>query len=724
MKVWKLCVCLFLVGMIPSTKIYPMEMTDTSTNSKGIVLLVDEEELKEGYLAYPTFTLEVDKDVYDPSIKVAILNQQGDELDEIDVVWILQDEKWMGEGTYEHELNNGSLVVMLGEHKLYESEMFTIDTSIHEPVLYMNDKKVEGDFFTSVEDVTVKFVFDEAVNKERSSLYINGDKNELSWEKDEKETTTLFEGEGEYEIAYTWYDKLGNEKKGFYHLIIDRKSPGVELYLDDQKIDTLQKFYSKEVVLKLYVEDVLFDMENSKLYRNDSIEEIAWTKEGSRYVGEMKLHEGSHQITYKIKDTLGHLTQKTLPVTTIDTTVPKVTFERKNFEISTQQQLIYTIEESHFDYKNSYLYMLHDGVEDYRKLDGNSTEKGYQGLFAFDDEGDYQVTLVIRDIAGNKTSSQNISFTIDHSAPKLGIFCNEQTMIGEDIYTTNKDVTVTFSVHDETLRSHTITVYKNKQKIVEQANLERMHFKGENQKNDDYVVTLSASDAAGNQSVQQVRFSIYKKVSPLVIENDVFKNKPYANSWTPQIKDDGTQLHVIGSLLYKDHLPVPYQWGDAIKEEGNYALEVIGSDRAMNPTSLPNTFYFTIDKTPPLVTLTKNKKPIPKTLYIKDTLTLSLHQKDNEKLREEHFAYIKINGKAVDLNNQKSYDFTLDSSQEYTISCKVYDDAGNEQVKAWKFHVSKKPILTQHLKVEQIGFVIVMVSSIAVTLYIHGRRKT
>lgn len=194
-------------------------------------------------------------------------------------------------------------------------------------------------------------------------------------------------------------------------------------------------------------------------------------------------------------------------------------------------------------------------------------------------EGPHTLEISARDKAGNE-ATQTLHFVIDKTAPVITI---AGIVDGKHF---NIDVAPTVSISDTYLKSSSVSL--NGQLFASGAPVSA---EGE------YVLTVSGEDAAGNRSVQTVRFVI-DKTPPVIAVSGVANGVLYNVDVVPAVTIN--DLYLLSNNLTINNLP--FVSSTAVSAEGSYSLSATAEDRAGNRAAVA--LDFVIDKTSPTTTST------------------------------------------------------------------------------------------------------------------------
>lgn len=376
-----------------------------------------------------------------------------------------------------------------------------------------------------------------------------------------QEFQQVYDEEGNYGIQIDAKDKAGNETQKTVDFVIDKTSP-VFSYGDNIEDG---KSYPEGQSLSLFVKDKNIDLNNCKVVvskdnkngnsetRSYNWKEIieavsqnkttydtsaySWSGEQNGDITKLVMdfsgagNEGNYQITISGKDKAGNEGKSQKIRFNIDKTAPVV--EVSGFENGKSYNRAVTfsavIDEYNIDTTTASL-----RIE--RKL--NVTDAPVieeKELLIEDDrisevftkEGDYVVTLIVKDAAGNEGVDRNenlltektFTFSIDKTAPKLAIYgIKKDAMIKEDVTLTyeavdrhhdfaNYKITVQRTNLDGFEQSET-KVYSESEWIETSLNTRQKQVTYTQE--GIYTVTFAATDKAGNSEKKTLHFYVDK----------------------------------------------------------------------------------------------------------------------------------------------------------------------------------------------------------------------
>ncbi len=361
---------------------------------------------------------------------------------------------------------------------------------------------------------------------------------------------TAVSAEGDHVLVVSALDGAGNKSSQTIHFTIDLTAPVISL-TGVKEGDLINKPVTP-----------VFSATDTHLGQ------VTATLDGAAFSsGAAVSAEGDHVLVVTANDKAGNSSSQTVHFT-IDLTPPAIS--------------VSGVAEG--DLKNAAVTPVFDATDLHlassgATLNGNAFTSGT----IVSAEGDYTLVVSASDSAGNK-SSQTVHFTIDSTPPVISL-----TGVKEGDLT-NKPVTPVFSATDTHLGQVTATLDG-----ADFASGTTVSAEG------DHVLVVTANDTAGNSSSQTVHFTI-DLTPPAISVSGVAEGDLKNAAVTPVF--DAADLHLAssGATLNGN----AFTSGTVVSAEGNYTLVVSASDGAGNKSS--QTVHFTIDSTPPVISLTGVKE--------------------------------------------------------------------------------------------------------------------
>lgn len=574
---------------------------------------------------------------------------------------------------------------------------FTIDNA--KPVITISNSAENGGYYNEATNKTVTVSVKER-NYENNQVRIeatrkleaDGQKEPISfgsWNNtgEQSNLSQFFAEDGEYEVTVHAVDAAGNAADvKTVKFTVDKVTP--ELSISGVGDD---EHYRTDMPVEFKLTDRNIDLGATTL---------SVTRDGEAYpkVGALSQtgttaarafnfsEEGTYVVNFKTKDLAGN--EKVLPALTfvIDKTKPVLGIngvEDHSFNSNAKRGVTVSVDERYFSTNNVDLTATKDGK---RFNIGEWVNRAKLSTLAYDfvEDGYYTIQIGATDKAGNGPVTAAKSFTIDKVKPAIeitGVNNGEHYNVDKRVTATIKDVnldvnkvTVTkngaayrvggFAVEQNTYRDSVATLSHN--------------FSEEGE----YVMTVEATDKAGNSFSRQMSFTI-DKTKPVI---------------TPKMKGDGRTL-INGEFINKVFTPMfvldeaedsivsvslnggPNVLGQipTASKEMVYNYKVVARDKAGNEATLE--ISFTLDTTKPFLEINGildgffNKDISPKVEYRDD--------------------YLDTARTSVTLNGQPFKNgITLDKETDYVLKAMIYDKANNLSSRTIVFTIDKsKPVI-------------------------------
>ncbi|MFS0821687.1 Ig-like domain-containing protein [Bacillus sp. 1P02SD] len=418
-------------------------------------------------------------------------------------------------------------------------------------------------------------------------------------------TNHKFTQEGVYELQVVSTDKAGNVKTETRKFTVDKTGPAIKYSIEDGKY-----FKDNKVSLTVTVDDYTpfvpeITVKNGEtpveVPTNGWVEKIKWliTQELTITLDD----EGVYSVEVEAKDYFGAVSKEDLRFT-IDRQEPKIVISgnipNEGF-VQKNNELIIDINDLHFDETKNEVLINDKPVKDAK---WNKTKAGYQFKQSFPDDGEYEVIVRSEDFAGNKAVEKKHKFTVDNEKPKISI---EKV---EDGKYYDKNQTAAIKVNELNFKNNHVEItvndkpYEWKNQGVESS--VEIPFNNDG----DYVIKVSAKDAAGNIAEPQEKKITIDKSSPALKITGVEHMTNYnvdkqASFEVTDANIDQTSIRVTkNGKAYNVGTPeqsrTKASLKHAFKEEGSYVLYFNATDKSGNKTT-HDEIAFIIDKTNPVV---------------------------------------------------------------------------------------------------------------------------
>lgn len=285
-----------------------------------------------------------------------------------------------------------------------------------------------------------------------------------------------------------------------------------------------------------------------------------------------------------------------------------------------------------------------------------------RNVYTFAKDGVYKLTLRARDNFG-RDSVCSVGFSIDTAAPeiKLSLLDGKKPVVQVNavdelsefsaisiLY--RKDTTGLFT---EVRNDNVVSVGKNAEFSV--AAVEE----GE------YLFKIYVKDSIGNTSEDELAF-VVDKTPPVIGYIDEFNEKYLKRFVLP--KNLKEYIEDTSDVRYSAYLNSKEIDSCDVKKDGKYVLQVVAEDEAGN--NCEKMIAFIIDNTLPKIIVhgIESGGRVKKD----DVVKLTLFDED------DFFKNITVNGKKMDITNNREIDVQADAYGDYDISVVASDFAGNE----------------------------------------------
>ncbi|MCR5526163.1 MAG: hypothetical protein K6F39_02110 [Lachnospiraceae bacterium] len=455
----------------------------------------------------------------------------------------------------------------------------------------------EGYFITkNYDDVSIEVKGtgidgESVVNTDEKSSFKKKDSNSLTYEGDFAIDGT----DGLYEVKSSGF-KSENFDNFFY---IDNTSPVIDIDYSGGKPDS-GSYYKDALKATVTVKDLTFDEDETEISYGSDVtekpEESDWKEvDENTYEKTITFNaDGHYQIEVESTDRGGNSSKRDgEPDFYVDRTAPKinVSFDNNDAENGNYYKAARTatisIDEASFDPEKVEIVKASD--EGISPVPENSAfaEVGdiHRSVIKFDEDGTYGFIIRCTDRAGNEAEEYvSDEFVIDTTAPAV-------SFDGVKDHSANKGVvTPSITYVDENIDTERTTIsYRgsNKGEVKQSSSMEVIdggvrytfgdleHVKD----NDDlYTLSVKAVDLAGNETEDEIRFSVNRFGSIFVVDDETaekiknyYVNKPFPVKIMEINVDEVNKRDISRSL--EDEITV-------LKENRNYKVEKEGGEDA------------------------------------------------------------------------------------------------------------------------------------------------
>lgn len=323
-----------------------------------------------------------------------------------------------------------------------------------------------------------------------------------------------------------------------------------------------------------------------------------------------------------------------------------------------------------------------DGASEstYKTIDVKPTGRVTRITQTLDETGEYKVTFTGKDRAGHTAENATYTVKIDTEKPVItlnGVKNNDKTtgqvefqaQIEEDFYLTKTvSIDATRTYLDESNKEKTEPVKFTGYNPSADTTLIQNTFKDDGI----YNIKITCKDAAGNQDVQEVSFTI-DKTKPVVDEKVLaaYTGKLTAFTWDYDLDDIVQDLTVCDVHMYLNGGEYD---GTSEIEDGAYEMKISAVDELGNETE--ETADFTLDTKAPTFIVTGVEDGDAKNEEYSIAVSLQLD--------EDTLDSVTLNGKAIEIKDGQAT-ISVTEKGKYELSMKAHDEAGNEAEKTIHF---------------------------------------
>lgn len=574
--------------------------------------------------------------------------------------------------------------------------------------------------------VIVKEQFEDLKNKltienRTKTKVIEPDPNDIKIDSDGgsgKSKKISCKEEGEYNILFTVKDECGNAGNYKTHFFIDKTKPEIT-------IGSVNSINNSSVTLPItFTDNIKGSKYAVKVARKDSAGNVAeeytdskaWSNNNRVDYTRTFDAEGDYTITVSAEDKAGNKAEEKTTKFRIDKTAPVISISGMNDKQTTGVTATISVDEAFsFNYEDKALGSSDFNVTITKKTDGtaaanvatlgkdNFTDGNpHTATYNCSEDGEYTITAIATDLAGNKAAEQTKTFKVDSKAPVLKVTAVDKdskkvenydpigsmdsstpnyvdmSLSVEEAFFATDDVKITVKKDSKDVSSSYFTNYRNSAEIS--TGTQRFSEDGV------YEVAVTAQDELGNKADDySLVFTVDNTPPELAATNalDKFKAKTTKT-------EDGSIL--LNADDFADILNQGYEalWNvndtsdfsvdakiDGVSlidfsdlSDGYHQLTIEVTDKVGHVSK--DEFDFTYDGTAPRIVITGVEDG--ETVREPFTMTIGLENPDDE------ITSIVINGNTIDPANYSAnnkYEMQVQDYDTYTIEVTAKDKAGN-----------------------------------------------
>ena len=557
--------------------------------------------------------------------------------------------------------------------------------------------------------------------------------------------TAVASADGKYQVKGFVRDKAGNRcaEVNESQFIVDKEVPKVEITFDnDQALN--EKYYKADRTATITVTDENFGTDDkfTKLELTEKTGKAnpsGWENAGGdKYTKKVVFdQDGTYSFTLTVKDKAGNSSEKqTISEFVIDKKAPEfdVSFDNntasnENYYKSARKATI-TVKESSFSDSLVSITKMSDG--EITSLPGVSgftgSEDSHDATINFDTDGKYGFVIKCTDLAGNESSEYSSgAFYIDTQAPTIEIsgvtnLSANNGAVTPVVKTTDKNITkedISITVDGSNTGKYPAALQESA--IAEGFSFAIADIPHEKKFDDLYTLTVKTVDKAGNETENQIKYSVNRFGSIFVLNDatkkmveDYYVSSPQNVVITEinvddvpkkdvKVTHDGASKSISSSDYQTSKLDNANGWhsysysvlASNFNKDGLYSVDILTEDAATNRQSSQTRdaeVLFLKDSTPPSVVVSGIEDGGK---YVEDSHEFSVNTTDTVGLADlkvyaDDQQLVSLDGK--ELANKGGTEIialaSKDASQEVVVVS--HDVAGNETRLSYNVVVSLK----------------------------------
>ena len=402
--------------------------------------------------------------------------------------------------------------------------------------------------------------------------------------------------------------------------------------------------------------------------------------------------DGMYVVTVSAVDAAGNVAVSKQISFTIDKTAPKIelTGPQNDSYHASDVPVIVNVEESFYDNDTVTINVT-------KTLDGQTSSVDFgswsnQGKSSsltksFSEDGTYQIEVQAKDAAGNQATSQQLTFTVDKTAPEVSING------ASDYYITGNTITLSYDVVESYFDSNSVSIQVQKEDAEGNvANVEvgnwvnsgkESSLSYELKEDGIYTSVITAVDKAGNHATAKKTVTVDTS-DPIIKHVDEMNGKYYQVFKLPyELSEMVADLTVpnIRMSLNSDE----YDGASEVTDEGKYVFKMDVSDEVGHQAIAQAEFI--VDNTEPKVIFNGIEDGMKSESNIDWSVTLA---DANDKLTE-----VVVDGEKKEIGKSGNiYQDTLRQKGKHTVEVKAEDLAGNVTTKTINVTISEKSVIS------------------------------
>ena len=489
-------------------------------------------------------------------------------------------------------------------------------------------------------------------------------------------------------------DNAGNKTEKSAVVYIDKTAPVIEFS------GIANGAYSNATeTLTVKVDEQIYDLNSVSVSATRTIDGVTtpYDMEGfaSDSVNSKKNYtfseDGTYVVTVNAVDAAGNTAIPKQISFTIDKSAPKIEVNgpQNDSYHASDVSVEVNVEESFFDTNTVTINVT-------KTLDGQTgnvefgswSNQGKNSSLSrtFSEDGTYLVEVQAKDAAGNQATAQQLTFTVDKTAPEVNING------AGDYFITGNNITLSYDVVESYFDTNNVNIQMQKEDAagnVTDVNVGSWVNSGKESsltyvvKEDGvYTTVITAVDKAGNEATARKTVTVDTS-DPIIKHVDEMNGKYYQVFKLPyELSEMINDLTVptISMYLNSDE----YDGVSEVEEEGKYVFKMDVSDEVGHKAVAQAEFI--VDNTEPKVVF----NGIEDGMKYNEALEWSVSLTDAKDVMKE----VTVDGEIQEFNAEtNSYQGTLSKKGTHTIEVKAEDLAGNTTNKVISVEISEESVV-------------------------------
>lgn len=490
-------------------------------------------------------------------------------------------------------------------------------------------------------------------------------------------------------------DNAGNQSKKSEVVYLDKTAPVIELTgiengvysnntenLTVRVIEQIYELNQVTVTATRTIDGVTTDysLEAFKADKADDKKNYAFSE------------DGFYVVTVSAVDAAGNVAVSKQISFTIDKTAPKIelTGPQNDTYHASDVSVVVNVEESFYDTDTVTINVTKTLDGQTGSVDfGNWSNLGKSSSLTknFTEDGTYQIEVQAKDAAGNQAAAQQLTFTVDKTAPEVSING------ASDYYITGNTIMLSYDVVESYFDSNNVSIQVQKEDAagnVADVNVGNWVNSGkesslsyELKEDGIYTSVITAVDKAGNQATAKKTVTVDTS-DPIIKHVDEMNGKYYQVFKLPyelgEMVADLTVPNIRMSLNSDE-----YDGISEVTDEGKYVFKMDVSDEVGHQAIAQAEFI--VDNTEPKVIFNGIEDGMKSESSIDWSVTLA---DANDKLTE-----VVVDGEKKEIGkNGNIYQDTLSQKGKHIVEVRAEDLAGNVTVKTINVTISEKSVIS------------------------------